>query len=126
MKKTLKDLTDKHSLPSNLIKSCLHTALDILDEVINKEALTIKDIQVLVERVIVYRDGCFDIYLKHGLGELAKYSISNEKKFLKLQITIGVIELLEKNTTEYTSFKYLANTLKDMGCPSIKRSLIHI
>ena len=62
----------------------------------SKKVLTRTDIEVLVERIIVDKDGNVDIYLKHGLGNLAAYDFKAHKENLKLTMMIEAIRLLKR------------------------------
>lgn len=46
------------------------TALDILDGIINQKALTRADIEILVEKMVIDKDGNIDLYLKHSIDGL--------------------------------------------------------
>ncbi|MBU3876829.1 recombinase family protein [Faecalicatena sp. AGMB00832] len=124
IEKTLQDLTKEPHIPSTTIKPSLHTALDILNEVLEKKELSRKDIEVLVEKIIVDKDGNIDIYLKHGLGNLAAYDFRADKENLKLTMLIESIRLLEKDKTGFTSVKFLADSLKKMGYPMHKKKFV--
>lgn len=121
IEKTLQDLTKEPHIPTVAIKPNLQTALDILNEVLEQKSLTRTDIEVLVEKIIVDKDGNVDIYLKHGLGNLAAYDFKADKENLKLTMMIEAIRLLEKDETGFTSVKFLAESLKDMGYPMHKK-----
>ncbi len=121
IEKTLQDLTKEPHIPAVAIKPGLQTALDILNEVLEQKSLTRTDIEVLVEKIIVDKDGNVDIYLKHGLGNLAAYDFKADKENLKLTMMIDTIRLLEKDETGFTSVKFLAESLKDMGYPMHKK-----
>lgn len=121
IEKTLQDLTKEPHIPAAAIKPNLQTALDILNEVLEQKGLTRTDIEVLVERIIVDKDGNVDIYLKHGLGNLAAYDFKAHKENLKLTMMIEAIRLLKKDETGFTSVKFLAEGLKDMGYPMHKK-----
>ena len=121
IEKTLQDLTKEPHIPAVAIKPGLQTALDILNEVLEQKSLTRTDIEVLVEKIIVDKDGNVDIYLKHGLGNLAAYDFKADKENLKLTMMIDAIRLLEKDETGFTSVKFLADSLKDMGYPMHKK-----
>ena len=121
IEKTLQDLTKEPHIPAVAIKPGLQTALDILNEVLEQKSLTRTDIEVLVEKIIVDKDGNVDIYLKHGLGNLAAYDFKADKENLKLTMMIEAIRLLEKDETGFTSVKFLAESLKDMGYPMHKK-----
>ncbi len=124
IEKTLQDLTKEPHIPSTTIKPSLQTALDILNEVLDKQELSRKDIEVLVEKIIVDKDGNVDIYLKHGLGNLAAYDFKADKENLKLTMLIESIRLLEKDVTGFTSVKFLADSLKEMGYPMHKKKFV--
>ena len=119
--KTLQDLTKEPHILTAAIKPNLQTAPDILNEVLEQKSLTRTDIEVLVERIIVDKDGNVDIYLKHGLGNLAAYDFKADKENLKLTMMIEAIRLLKKDETGFTSVKFLAESLKDMGYPMHKK-----
>ena len=119
--KTLQDLTKEPHIPAAAIKPNLQTALDILNEVLEQKSMTRTDIEVLVEKIIVDKDGNVDIYLKHGLGNLAAYDFKADKENPKLTMMIEAIRLLQKNETGFTSVKFLAESLKDMGYPMHKK-----
>ena len=121
IEKTLQDLTKEPHIPTAAIKPNLQTALDILNEVLEQKGLTRTDIEVLVERIIVDKDGNVDIYLKHGLGNLAAYDFKAHKENLKLTMMIEAIRLLKKDETGFTSVRFLAESLKDMGYPMHKK-----
>ncbi len=121
IEKTLQDLTKEPHIPAVAIKPGLQTALDILNEVLEQKSLTRTDIEVLVEKIIVDKDGNVDIYLKHGLGNLAVYDFKADKENLKLTMMIETIRLLEKDETGFTSVKFLAESLKAMGYPMHKK-----
>lgn len=59
--------------------------------------------------------------MKHGLGNLAVYDFKADKENLKLTMMIETIRLLEKDETGFTSVKFLAESLKDMGYPMHKK-----
>ena len=121
IEKTLQDLMKEPHIPTAAIKPNLQTALDILNEVVEQKSLTRTDIEVLVEKIIVDKDGNVDIYLKHGLGNLAAYDFKADKENLKLTMMIEAIRLLKKDETGFTSVKFLAEGLKDMGYPMHKK-----
>ncbi len=121
IEKTLQDLTKEPHIPAVAGGSDLQTAPDILNEVLEQKSLTRTDIEVLVEKIIVDKDGNVDIYLKHGLGNLAAYDFKADKENLKLTMMIEAIRLLKKDETGFTSVKFLAESLKDMGYPMHKK-----
>lgn len=71
LEKSLQELEDEPASPSSADKPGRKDALAILDEVLEKKELGRKDIEVLIEKITIDRDGCADIYLRHGLGRMA-------------------------------------------------------
>ena len=95
-----------------------------MNEVLEKKELSRKDIEVLVEKIIVDKDGNVDIYLKHGLGNLAAYDFRADKENLKLTMLIESIRLLEKDETGFTSVKFLADSLKEIGLSHAQKEVL--
>ena len=87
IEKTLQDLTKEPHIPSTTIKPSLQTALDIMNEVLEKKELS-------------------------------------RKENLKLTMLIESIRLLEKDETGFTSVKFLADSLKEMGYPMHKKKFV--
>ena len=121
VQKNLQALTKNPHVPTAAAKPSLKTALDILNEVLEQKTLTRTDIEVLVEKIIVDKDGNVDIYLKHGLGNLAACDFKADKENRKLTMMIETIRLLKKDKTGFTSVKFLAESLKAMGYPMHKK-----
>ncbi len=117
IEKTLQDLTKETPIPTTAIHPNLPNALDILNEVLEQKNLTRMDIELLVEKIIVDKDGTIDIYLKYGLGNLAAYDLKADTQNQRLTMMIEAIRLLAKNESGFTSVKFLAESLKDMGYP---------
>ncbi len=78
IEKNLQELTKESQIPDTVSKPKLQTAPDILNEMLERKSLTRADIEVLVEKIIVDKDRNVDIYLKHGLGNLAARSFQGE------------------------------------------------
>ena len=95
--------------------------LEILDDVLQKKSYTRKDIEILVDKIIVDKDGNADIYLKHGLGPLAAYDFKEEKENTELKMFLETLDLLKQDETGYTSIRFLADRLKELGYPMYKK-----
>lgn len=117
IEKRLQNLTEEQTSPADSAGSELQTAWDIINEIVEKEELSRKDIEVLVKKITVDRDGNADIYLKHGLGKTAAYDFEAEHENVKLTMMIETLRLLEREESGYTSVKFLAESLKEMGYP---------
>ena len=121
IEKTLQDLTKEPPVPAAAAEPTLQTAQDILNEVLEQKSLTRTDIEVLVEKIMVDKDGHVDIYLNHSLGTLAARNFNAGRENLKLTMLIETIRLLQKNETGFTSVKFLTESLKAMGYPMHKK-----
>ena len=121
IEKTLQDLTKEPPVRTAAAEPALQTAQDILSEVLEQKSLTRTDIEVLVEKIMVDKDGNVDIYLKHSLGTLAARDFNAGRENLKLTMMLETIRLLQKNETGFTSVKFLAESLKAMGYPMHKK-----
>lgn len=124
IEKTLKELIMEPKVPATSIKPCLNSALDILNDIILQKKLTMRDVETLIDKIIVDKDGSVEVYLNHGLGNLAKYDIAEDQHNDKLRIMVSIIELLEKSLTGFTSVKYLADTLRAMNYPMHKKKFV--
>lgn len=67
LEKKLLNLTGASPASSAASQPRPQTPADILKEVLEKKTLNRKDVEVLVEKILVDEDGNVDIYLKHGL-----------------------------------------------------------
>ena len=121
IEKTLQDLTKEPPVRTAAAEPTLQTAQDILSEVLEQKSLTRTDIEILVEKIMVDKDGHIDIYLKHGLGTLTARDFNTDRENLKLTMLTETIRLLQKNETGFTSVKFLAESLKAMGYPMHKK-----
>ena len=121
IEKTLQDLTKEPPVRTAAAEPALQTAQDILSEVLEQKSLTRTDIEVLVEKIMVDKDGNVDIYLKHSLGTLTACDFNAGRENLKLTMMTETIRLLQKNETGFTSVKFLAESLKAMGYPMHKK-----
>ncbi len=92
-------------------------AIDILDKVIAGKELTAKDVELLIEKIIVDKDGSFEIQLRHGLASLVDEKevvkkLESEKNIFRDVLTV-VLE--EEQARGYTSAKHMSKRLKEMG-----------
>jgi len=115
-------IIQKDLIPKDKIESNLKNALEIIDDVIEKQSLNRKDIELLINKIIVDKDGCLEIYFKYGIGKLANFDLQHSQKSKKLQIMITITSLLK--TKEYTSAKNLSNEMKAKGFHVNNKSIL--
>ncbi len=92
-------------------------AIDILDKVIADKELTAKDVELLIDRIIVDRDGSFEIKLRHGLAALVDEKEVARKLESEKNIFRDVLKVVleEEQTRGYTSVKHMSRRLKELG-----------
>lgn len=85
------------------IKDNLKNTLDIINDVINTKDITKKQVQMLVDHIIVYDDGGIDIYLKGDLHEICNNHVHIAKCKIDIMLEQTVIEILKNPTHVYPS-----------------------
>ncbi len=106
------------------VKKKLHTTLEVVDDIIQKGNLTRKDIEILIERIVVDENGLPEIELKYGLSGLAHYSAAEALNCYENEIILATIHLIKKDERGFTSAKYLSKQLTDMGYSKSKKSVL--
>lgn len=101
LESSLRDLEEEPQIPATT-NSVPLTALDVLNEVLTSGELNRKDIEVLIEKIIVDKNGNADIYLKHDFKGLAIHDFNSGKENLKPTMMVETIRLLEKDETGST------------------------
>lgn len=119
----LRDLKDT-SIETSLIKDNLKTALDIVDKIIDGGTLIRKDIELLVDKIVVDQDGLPEITLKYGLSNLINYSPADELNRHENTVIAIVMKLIAEDGRGYTSAKYLSTQLTKLGIQKSNRSVL--
>lgn len=110
----LTELNDT-KLESPAVKEKLKSALDVADKIIAGGTLDRRDIELLIERINVDADGFPDIQLKYGLSGLITYSPAAGMNRRENTIIALTMKLVQEETREFTSVKYLAKKLTELG-----------
>lgn len=119
----LKELNDT-SLENEDVKEKLENALQVVDKIIEKGVLDRKDIEILIERIEVDKEGLPEIELKYGLSGLIQYSPAQEMNRRENEIIYQTMRLIYEEERGYTSAKYLSKALTDLGYPKSKKSVL--
>lgn len=119
----LKDLNDT-PLETPDVKKKLKTALDVVDEIIEKGLLDRRDIEVLIERIEVDENGLPEIELKYGLSGIIKYSPAEELNRRENEIILTTMKLIKSDDRGYTSAKYLSTRLEEYGIKKSKKAVL--
>lgn len=112
------------SLENEDVKEKLENALQVVDKIIENGTLDRKDIEILIEKIVVDEDGFPEIELKYGLSGLIKYSAAQEMNRHENEIIYHTIRLIMEDDREYTSAKYLSETLTELGYKKSKKSIL--
>ena len=115
---------DDTTLETPDVKKKLGSALEVVDSIINNNALHRRDIEILIERIDVDKNGLPDIQLKYGLSQLIKYDPAAELNRQENEIIVTTMKLINADTRGYTSAKYLSAKLTDAGFKKSKKSVI--
>ena len=119
----LKEL-DETAIETPDVKDKLKNALDVIDKIIAGGTLDRRDIELLIERIVVDEDGMPEITLKYGLSNLISYSPADEMNHRENTIIAIVMKLISEDERGYTSAKYLSEHITDLGFKKTKQSIL--
>lgn len=99
-----KQFNDQHQIALDEVrmKQNLNSALSIINDIINSETITKKQVLMLVDKIVVHEDTGIDIYLKGDLHQICDNYfrvIDSHKNRLRKLIYECIIERQEKFTT---------------------------
>lgn len=106
------------------VKDKLKNALEVVDKIIAGETLDRRDIELLIEKIVVDEDGMPEITLKYGLSNLISYSPADEMNRRENTIIAIVMKLIAEDKRGYTSAKYLSEHITDLGFKKTKQSIL--
>lgn len=110
-------------IDSNIQKK-LENALQVMDTIIEKGNIDRKDVEILVEKIAVDKDGLPEIELKYGLSNLISYNPAEELNKQENTIILTVLNLVRNEERRYTSAKYLSAELTKLGYKKSKKSIL--
>ena len=119
----LKEL-DEAAIETPHVKDKLRNALDVVDKIIDGGRLDRRDIELLIEKIVVDEDGMPEITLKYGLSNLIHYSPVDEMNRRENTIIAIVMKLIAEDERGYTSAKYLSKHITDLGFKKTKQSIL--
>lgn len=106
------------------VRTKLRTALEVVDDIIQKGILDRKDIEILIERIMVDENGLPEIELKYGISGLIQYSPADELNRRENEILYTTMKLILEDKRGFTSAKYLSAKLTDAGYKKSKRAVL--
>ena len=115
---------DETAIETPDVKDKLKNALDVVDKIIAGGTLDQRDIELLIERIVVDEDGMPEITLKYGLSNLISYSPADDMNRRENTIIAIVMKLISEDERGYTSAKYLSEHITDLGFKKTKQSIL--
>ena len=115
---------DETAIETPDVKDKLKNALDVVDKIIAGETLDRRDIELLIEKIVVDEEGMPEITLKYGLSNLIIYSPADEMNRRENTIITIVMKLIAEDERGYTSAKYLSEHITDLGFKKTKQSIL--
>ena len=106
------------------VKDKLKNALEVVDKIIAGGSLDRRDIELLIEKIVVDEDGMPEITLRYGLSNLISYSPADEMNRRENTIIAIVMKLIVEDERGYTSAKYLSEHISDLGFKKTKQSIL--
>ena len=106
------------------IQDKVTAVLDVIDHITQKDIIDRRDIEILVEKIIIDKVGFPDIELKYGLSSLVKCNPLEELNKQEHEIIIATLKLIRDEDRAYTSAKYLSAQLTKLGYSKSKRSVL--
>lgn len=115
---------DETAIETPDVKDKLKNALDVVDKIIAGGTLDRRDIELLIERIVVDEDGMPEITLKYGLSNLISYSPADDMNRRENTIIAVVMKLITEDHRGYTSAKYLSEHITALGFKKTKQSIL--
>lgn len=115
---------DETAIETPDVKDKLKNALDVVDKIIAGGTLDRRDIELLIEKIVVDEDGMSEITLKYGLSNLISYSPADEMNRRENTIIAVVMKLIAEDERGFTSAKYLSEHITDLGFKKTKQSIL--
>lgn len=105
-------------------KGKLGNALEVVDKIIAGGILDRRDMELLIERIDVDKEGMPEITLKYGLSDLINYSPADEMNRRENTVIALVMKLITEDDRSYTSAKYLSEHITALGFKKTKQSIL--
>ena len=96
----------------------------MVDKIIAGGNLDRRDIELLIEKIVVDEYGMPEITLKYGLSNLIRYSPADEMNLRENTIIAIVMKLIAEDERGFTSAKYLSEHITDLGFKKTKQSIL--
>lgn len=111
-------------LESPDVKDKWETALDVVDSIIKNGTLDRRDIEILIEEIVVDENGLPYIKLKYGLSNSIQYDPVAVLDKYENEIILTALQLIYNDNRGYTSAKFLANQLTRAGYKKSVKSVL--
>lgn len=117
-------LSESAALEAAPLESAPENALDALDRLIAKGKLDRRDVEQIIERIDVDKNGVPEITLKYGISHLLRFPPASELNRQTHAVLALVMNRILREKREYTSAKYLLEGLAALGFPHTRKSLL--
>lgn len=125
LKAQLEKLNGSLSNPNdNDTKEKFQNALQIIDLMIEKETLDRRDIEILIEKIEVDKDGLPEIELRYGLSRLIQYSPARDMNRHQNEIIYQIMHLICESKRDYTSARYLSKLFTNIYFPMSEKDVL--
>lgn len=96
----------------------------MVDKIIAGGSLDRRDIELLIEKIVVDEDGMPEITLKYGLSNLISYSPADEMNRRENNMIAIVMKLIAEDERGFSSAKYLSEHITNLGFKKTKQSIL--
>ena len=96
----------------------------MVDKIIAGGNLDRRDIELLIEKIVVDEDGMPEITLKYGLSNLISYSPADEMNRRENTMIAIVMKLIAEDERGFSSAKYLSEHITNLGFKKTKQSIL--
>ncbi|NBJ93915.1 recombinase family protein [Parablautia muri] len=108
----------------NDTKEEFQNALQIIDLIIEKGTLDRKDIEILIEKIEVDKDGLPEIEFRYGLSHLIQYSPAQELNRHQNEIIYQMMHLILEGKRDYISARYLSKLFTNIYFPISEKNVL--
>lgn len=121
--KILQELNAENFQKEN-IKEKLETAYDVVNSIIERGRIKRKDVEILIEKIVVDENGIPEIELKYGLSDFVHYSAMDELNRYEQEVILNTMQIIMEEKREYTSAKHISEELNKRGLKKSKKAVI--
>ncbi len=88
------------------------------------DKISIKNVEILVSRIIVNESGVPDIKLKYNLNDYISFNLDDILNAKENEKVNSVLRIISEEDRDYTSAKYISEKMNDLGYDTNKKNII--